>query len=227
MTHPELWEKIHRSEKIKVHRKEIQTFSGSNAIFTDGSYLEADIVILSTGWKTKHSIFSDKDCLAYGLPSFRKDDIQTQLEWRRLDNYADDQVDSLLPFLKDTPSIPNKDSTENGATPYRLYRHIIPATAAGQDRSIAFIGMLRTTGAPLVFEAQALWACAYLADKINIPPRNEMEEEVALTNAWIKKRYICGHKVPFALFDFMAVSIMVYLLYSLFPKHGMQLLTEL
>lgn len=40
-----------------------------------------------------------------------------------------------------------------------------------------------------------------------MPSIKNMEGEVAITNAWIKRRYICGHNVPFALFDFMAVIL--------------------
>lgn len=201
MTHPDLWECIHRGATVTVHRKAVQSFTQADVCFDDGSKLPVDMVILATGWKTKHSMFSPTDRLEVGLPSTTPFGSKEQVRWLALELEAKKLVERTFPLLSESPQGEPKKTHES----YRLYRHIVPALS-GDDRNLAFIGMLRTVGAPLVYEAQALWAVAYLTGKLSVPSREEMEREIATTNAWIHKRYVCSRKVPFALFDFMSVS---------------------
>jgi dimethylaniline monooxygenase (N-oxide forming) len=202
MTHPDLWDDIHRSTRIKVHRGEIQSFARGQVQLEGGSRIQADMVILATGWKTTHSLFSSKDRLEYGLPSSMPFGAKVGARWSALESEADQSVVKTLPLLARSPEGGKKDSHAS----YRLYRHIVPVPAARSSRNIAYVGMLRTAGAPLVYEAQSLWAVAYLTGKLSVPSVPEMEQEIAHTNAWIRRRYVCGWKVPFALFDFMPVS---------------------
>ena len=201
MTHPDLWERIHRGGTVTVHRKAVQSFSQSDVHFHDGTKAQVDMVILATGWKTMHSIFSPTDRLEIGLPSTTPFESKSQERWSALELEANKLVERTFPLLSESPEGEPKKTHES----YRLYRHIVPAWSS-DDRSLAFIGMLRTAGAPLVYEAQALWAVAYLTGKLSLPSKEAMEREIATTNSWIHKRYVCGRKVPFALFDFMPVS---------------------
>lgn len=163
MTHPELWTDIHSGDAITVHRKEIDHLSATATQFADGSTIQSDMVVFATGWKTEHLIFSNEQRLAYGLPSAHEGDLDCRLKWQKLEDETETQVQSLLPLLKETPTIAShKRNQSTNTTSYRLYGHIAPATSIIQDHSIAFVGILRTTGPPIVFEAQALWAVAYL-----------------------------------------------------------------
>jgi hypothetical protein len=49
MTHPDLWDDIHRSTSIKVHRGEIQSFARDQVQFEGGSQIQADMVF-SSNW---------------------------------------------------------------------------------------------------------------------------------------------------------------------------------
>ena len=202
MTHPDLWDDIHGSTRIKVRRGEIQATVGDQIHLEGGFRIQADMVILATGWKTTHSLFSSKDRLEYGLPSSMPFEAKSGARWSVLESEADLLVLKTLPLLARSPQSRQKDSHAS----YRLYRHIVPVPNSAGSKDIAYVGMLRTAGAPLVYEAQSLWAVAYLTGKLSAPSIPEMEQEIAYTNAWIRKRYICGWKVPFALFDFMPVT---------------------
>lgn len=60
---------------------------------------------------------------------------------------------------------------------------------------------------PLVAEVQSLWAISYLLGEIELPGVDEMATEVALWNAWTRKRYLNqGQKFPYSLYDFLPVS---------------------
>ena len=206
MTHPELWNDIHRNKLIKVSRREIRNMSQDMVHFTDGSSHRADMVIFATGWQSNHTIFTSGDRTASRSPTSQLHSVKAETRWKTLEQDAEREIMLQLPLLRETPIIPGKPHVVPSSILYRLYRHITPATNPQDTPSIAFVGMLRTTGAPLVFEAQALWATAYLTGRIKLPPEQEMHWDTALVNAWIKRRYLCGLKVPFALFDFMAVS---------------------
>ena len=203
MTHPDLWDDIHRGISVKVHRGEIQSFDGDQVQLEDSSRIQADKVILATGWKATHSLFSSEDRLEYGLPSSTPFDAKCAARWSTLEAEADLSVVKTLPLLAQSPEGGKKKSHAS----YRLYRHVIPVGTSSGCRNIAYIGMLRTAGGPLVWEAQSLWAVAYLTGKLGVPSVPEMEQEIAHTNAWIKRRYVNGWKEPYALFDFMTVRL--------------------
>ena len=203
MTHPDLWDDIHRSTSVKVHRGEIRSFDGDQVQLEDSSRIQADEVILATGWKTTHSLFSSEDRLEYGLPSSTPFDAKCAARWSALEAEADLAVTKTLPLLARSP----EGGKQKSHAWYRLYRHVVPIATSSGCRNIAYIGMLRTAGAPLVYEAQSLWAVAYLTGKLRVPSIPEREKEIAHTNAWFQRRYVCGWKVPFALFDFMPVRL--------------------
>lgn len=107
-----------------------------------------------------------------------------------------------MPLFSQSPARSNAHRCEED---HYLYRFIASRLDSDSDRSLAFIGFLRTAGAPIVYEAQALWATAYLAGSLDLLGQDEQEREIAWTNNWIRRHYVCGRKVPFALFDFLPV----------------------
>lgn len=206
MTHPELWKHIHSAERVKVHRHAISALRKDKRVVLDtGLELSADMVICATGWHTRHSMFAPEDQLAMGLPSSSSFDTKAQAHWLRIQDKADRDIIEELPVLKQCPLPPPPLRCEDD---YHLYRFVAPCSEPlFSERSIAYVGFLRTTGAPIVYEAQSLWAAAYLTGALEALPVEDREAEVARTNAWVRRRYICGRKVPFALFDFLPVSM--------------------
>ncbi|CAG8060676.1 unnamed protein product [Penicillium olsonii] len=209
MTHPELWDEIHSGERVKIHRDTITGLgSGKRITVSNGRDLSADLVVCATGWHARHSFFAPDDQLAVGLPSKTSFDPKSQKKWTDLQSAADSSILKELPLLQTCPIPPAPLRCEDD---YHLYRFIAPSSEnPSHERSIAFVGFLRTAGAPIVYEAQALWAAAYLTGSLKLPETTQREHQVARINAWIRRRYICGRKVPFALFDFLPYVDMLY-----------------
>jgi hypothetical protein len=74
---------------------------------------------------------------------------KSEARWSALESEADLSVVKTLPRLARSPEGGEKDSHAS----YRLYRHIIPVPTSPSSRKIAYAGMLRTAGAPLLYEA--------------------------------------------------------------------------
>uniref|UniRef100_P0DXV6 FAD-dependent monooxygenase n=1 Tax=Pyrenophora dematioidea TaxID=139229 RepID=LAN4_PYRDE len=209
MTHPTLWEDIHSGERVTIRRQNI-TALGQNkhVVLSNGDRITADMVVCATGWHARHSLFTPDEQLAVGLPSTSSFDPKSQAHWLNLQKAADEEILEEFPLLQNCPiALPPVRCEDD----HHLYRFVAPSSGPlAQERLIAYVGFLRTTGAPIVYEAQSLWATAYLTGALHVPALEEREKEVARTNAWIRRRYICGRKVPFALFDFLPYVDMLY-----------------
>lgn len=205
MTHPILWREIHSAESITIRRQTIVGLcKDRHVLLGNGDQVTADMVVCATGWHARHSLFTPDQQLAVGLPSTSSFDPKSQARWLHLQKKADGEIVEEFPILQKCPIAPPPPRCEDD---YHLYRFIAPSDETNNsERLIAYVGFLRTTGAPIVYEAQSLWAAAYLTGALQVPKLQERENEVARTNAWIRRRYICGRKVPFALFDFLPVS---------------------
>ena len=181
MTHPDLWDGIHRGAGVNVHEGEIQSVSGNHVQIEGKIPIHTNMKVLATGWKTTHALFSSRDLLDYGPPSPMPMEADSAGRWSALESEADQSVVRTLPLLARSP-----DGGRNEAqASYRLYRHIVPVSNSAGSRNIAYIGMLRTAGAPILYEAQVLWAATCLTGRL------DMEDEIAQTNAWIRRRYGC------------------------------------
>ncbi|KAF4224523.1 hypothetical protein CNMCM8980_007525 [Aspergillus fumigatiaffinis] len=210
MTHPELWDEIHSGQRVKIHREAITGLGrDKRVILSSGRELSsADLVVCATGWHARHSFFAPEDQLAVGLPSAASFDPESQQRWIDLQRTADREIIEELPILQMNPVPPPPLRCEDD---HHLYRFIAPSREVpSHERSIAFVGFLRTAGAPIVYEAQSLWATAYLTGALEVPEAPQREREIARTNAWVRRRYLCGRKVPFALFDFLPYVDMLY-----------------
>ncbi|KAK3994451.1 cofactor FMO1 enzyme is FAD, partial [Cladorrhinum sp. PSN332] len=214
MTHPELWKEIHEGKKVTVRQGAIGRLGDGNAVVLEnGETISADMVILATGWNppSGHAIFSDEDALRFGLPSPKSFPPKTRVKWDNLRREGDEDVKASLPILSTSPSAEHRRGVPRVEDDFHLYRFIVPAEADPEtERSLAYIGFLRTAGAPIVYEAQALWAAAYLQGRLDVPGPEERERNTARAIAWARRRYLCGYKVPFALFDFMSYVDVLY-----------------
>ena len=168
-----------RSGQVRVLRQDIERLGNGNAIrFSDGSTIQTDALVCSTGWKHTPSIdfrpFSIHADL--GIPSTEYTQQQTE-QWTDLDARADAEIIQRLPLLLGGPKKPgDQEVTANTAkiesppthyTPWRLLRGIAPPSLPSTD--IAFLGMFTCPQSALRAEISSLWAYAYLFDKLNKP----------------------------------------------------------
>lgn len=211
MTQPSLWDDIHQGTEITVHENTIESFEHDCVCLDDGSRLKADMVILATGWKALPDdfFFSKEDRLRFGLSSPCSFDANTEDRWVDLRNQSDQELTHLLPILKQSPRwTEHQPRVEDD---FHLYRSIIPASSGNDesgelDRSLAYIGFLRIAHSTVVFEAQSLWAAAYLQGHLDVPTIENREKQTALFNGWVRRRYLYGRKLPYALNEFLPVS---------------------
>lgn len=200
---PDFW-KVFHAGGATVHRTEIESYSDINKVhLTSGQTLETDFVILCTGWTDNLDMFSSELRAQYGLPS--QEDLS--LKWKRLDRQAEAKVNEKLPILARSPDV--ETSTVSQRRPWRLYRRLVPpAMAAQNDRSVIFPGQIHSVFTPLVAELQALWGVAFLLGRLQLPGQADKEEEIAVWNAWTRKRYLeQGMKHAYSVYDYIAVSI--------------------
>ncbi|RDI84027.1 hypothetical protein Vi05172_g6066 [Venturia inaequalis] len=206
MTYDTLWNEIHRGDKIRVYSGAISTASGACVNLEDGRSVRADSIVFATGWKTKHAMFPTGQQLDSGVPSELDFETSEKAYWERLRVEADAAIEETLPMLSNSP----EGYLTRCEDDYHLYRFMVPSQFGNDDRSIAFIGFLRNTGLPIMLEAQALWITAYFDGSLDIPSKEERDIEIAKTNAWIRRRYVCGRKVPFALVDWLPYIDVLY-----------------
>jgi len=184
---------IHRGENIKVHRANIISMSGSTVQLSNDSSLRSDAVVLCTGWDSTCKILDPATSHELGISApLESEDGDSTKYWNELASRADSEVLKMLPRLG-KPPLYNKKKVLN--TPNRLYRYILPPTlAARDDRSLIFLGQVVNTMTSILSEVSALWGIAWMEGLLDmshgIPPKEDMDYEIAKLNAWCARRYL-------------------------------------
>ncbi len=193
--HPDLLSAI--AKNVHIHRRNVSHLTGHAIILearNSGSPKESepltipvDALVYCTGWSAKSNLFPASDAHDLGLPVPLKDaDPQTQAHWEDLEKAADPVVLSRFPALRNPPAYRKIKPVD---TPFRLYKAVTPPS--DPTHSIVFLGKIVVGNNFRVAEAQALWAVAYLDGKINnLPSRSQMENDIAETVAWDRRRYL-------------------------------------
>ncbi|RYP20501.1 hypothetical protein DL765_002746 [Monosporascus sp. GIB2] len=201
---PDFWKTLHSGE-LNVVRSEVESLSHTDVVnLKNGISIQSDMVIACTGFEKPYRPFSRELRVELGLTYDKAD----ALKWARLIEKAEAKVNELLPMLKNPPAASSvevhTESILHG--PNRHYRRLIPLkTAAANDRSICFPGLVHVIFTPTISEFQALWNAAYMLGKMQLPSIEEMEMEVAVFNAWGRKRYLeMGQKHSYCIFDYLS-----------------------
>ncbi|KAF3013047.1 hypothetical protein E8E14_009871 [Neopestalotiopsis sp. 37M] len=181
--------------KIKVHIQNIDHLEGKKCHLEDGTVLDADVMICSTGWKKESSLkISGLDAAGLSLPVSDK-------ELAQLNKEADDKVLAMFPLLKDQPKLRFE---EKKGEPLRFYRFAVPPSFV-QKRNLAFAGMISTVGTAVCASIQGLWISMFLDGQLERVAKTdeEVSDEVMLHTQWGKWRYPCGYgaSLPDFVFD--------------------------
>ncbi|KAL1980356.1 hypothetical protein VTN96DRAFT_4259 [Rasamsonia emersonii] len=160
-----------RDGTIKVHIADVTHVSPKTVHLSTGEALPSDALICCTGWKSTPPL----KFLPEGI------DRELGLPWspdvldEELVKDADEEILRRFPRLRDQPaSNPRyKPLSSNAAAeaphPFRLMRFMVPPGMI-QDRSIVFLGITMTINVSIIAQTQALWATAYLDDKLDVKP---------------------------------------------------------
>jgi dimethylaniline monooxygenase (N-oxide forming) len=193
------WELFH-SGKATVYRESITSMEETSVTLSSARKLPTDLVVFCTGYNDDITTLSRPLQESLGLPN-REYETTYPSDNKELDELADEVVKISFPALANTPKTIRLPRTQRKSPLYR--RMISPQTA----NDIVFMGQIHTIATPILAHVQALWAVAFLTGRLSIPSRTVMEEEIALWNAWTKRRYLSqGYKLPYSIYDFHSVS---------------------
>ncbi|KAL8752231.1 MAG: hypothetical protein Q9199_005892 [Rusavskia elegans] len=193
--HPDFLSAI--AKNVHVHRRDISHLSQASITLkarSSGSTQESkpltlpiDVLVYCTGWSAKSTLFPTHEAFELGLPvPLNSGNAQTQAYWSALEKAADPIILSQFPTLKHPPAYRKIAPSD---TPFRLYKAIAPPS--DPTHSIVFLGKMVVGNNFRTAETQALWSVAYLDGQIrNLPSRSQMEQEIAETVAWDRRRYL-------------------------------------
>lgn len=171
--------------KIRVHIDNIDHLEPKRVVLSQGTTLNADALICSTGWKKESTVkFSGLGKEEFGLP-------YTPTEKLALNKEADEMVLSMFPRLANQPELKFEPKTTD---PLRLYRFIVPPTFVSK-RNIAFAGMVSSVSTATCASNTALWISAFMDGKLERVAKSQQEitKEVMLHTQWGRWRYPCGY----------------------------------
>lgn len=178
----DFWDTI--APNVEFHNEDIDRLDGGFICMKDGKQVEADALLLGTGWSSSFTFFNQQQLAALGLPHLHKyADEQVAQRWQELEAKADEDIVTQFPKLRNPPvhhhNIPC-------TTPFRLYRCIAPP----DDNSIAFVGFIELANSFRGAECQAIWATAYLDNNMQLPSRSQREAKIAKVNVYCRRRYL-------------------------------------
>ncbi|KAF5637631.1 dimethylaniline monooxygenase [Fusarium tjaetaba] len=180
------------SGQVQIIKKDISHLSKNGTInFADDTTSQTDALIAITGWKLSPNIQYKPDGIeaSLGIPTENMSSEEQDF-WTHLDKDAEHEILQKFPYLTRPPKnvIPYKQKV----SPYRLYRGMAPpGLTSRSDNSIVFIKMVHSTANIIIAETQALWAYAYLNNKIQIN-KDRVYKETALSSCYGRLRYPCG-----------------------------------
>lgn len=186
------------AEKVHVYRASVKALTEQELYLDDSemTHFPCDALLLGTGWKQGLDIFDNELRISLGLPFDKKlETDESRAKWEKLVAEADEDVVKRFRMLRNPPK---HHHIYEQRTPYRLYQTMAPLN----DDTILFMNFV-TAGAKLFSaEAQAIWAVAYWDKKIELPPVEAREKDIAHWVAWNKRRYLSmGELGNFAAFD--------------------------
>jgi hypothetical protein len=167
----DFWDTVAKTVDVVV--ADIEKLEYHKIIFTDGSSIDADALMLGTGYEEMVPFFSDADCIALGLPHKKSaEPAEVAREWETLEAAAEEEVFNRYSVLKtDTPVPKHFGDINTQLAPYCLYHGVGPLNG---DPTIAFVGFTIHTNMFESSETISLWALAYLDGCIKLPKPEEM-----------------------------------------------------
>ncbi|RPA96518.1 hypothetical protein L873DRAFT_1694494 [Choiromyces venosus 120613-1] len=164
---------------------------------------------MSTGWDITFPFFTPTDASGLGLPvSIVHQSLLDSKKWQTLEAAADRTILRMFPRLANPP---NFDRHPMNTTQFYVYRGMVSPQEAGEGgNSIVFLGQVGAAQSFQIAETQSIWAAAYLMGKLKMPSVEEMETDIALTNAWRRRRYLsAGERKPTFMHDELAYVSML------------------
>ncbi|KAL4792217.1 hypothetical protein BDV19DRAFT_392391 [Aspergillus venezuelensis] len=172
------WFELVREGRIRVHIGDVEGLEEGGVCLrsadgeSEGMRLQADALVLCTGWEVEFPMKVDK--MQEGTDEGDGEQEEGEEEEEEEDKILK-EIYKDIPYLstlrRRTPNAPPSQAAttvkEKSSTMPLLYHDVLPThPSCLQNRSLAFIGMSISIHAVLVAQAQALWITAFLGDKI-------------------------------------------------------------
>lgn len=202
-----------REGKVRVHIDEIARFGTKSISLASGETVEADTVVLATGWRKEPSLeFLGGLEAEVGLHHSPSD-----LE--ELTKDADAEILNRFPALKTQPERKTQleqTLAERMNQPLRMYRFMVPP-AMVSSHNLAFAGMVSTITTSILATVQGLWISAFFDGKLDRLPTSEddIKWQTVLHTQFGRWRYPIGYGPSFPDFVFDAVPYVDMLLHDL------------
>lgn len=191
----DFWETV--APNVHIYLDDILEVDKKLIRLKKGHEIATDVLLCGTGCDAASFDFFEPDHLVQlGLPHLQKDEPSEESNrWARLEQQADQEILKQFPILANPPKHLHKSSP---TTSYRLYNGIGPLN----DDSIVFIGYSLVTNYFQWAECQAIWATAFLDQRLNLPSLEEKQCEIAKVIAYNKRRYLSnGERGNFLMFE--------------------------
>ena len=170
------WFDLAAKGQITAHAAEVMSLSETAIHLTDGTNIEADVVVCCTGWEATPSIRVLPDSVAprLGFPGSKSDNLVLAAKVRAevfrqapiLSSQPERRLLTTLPAKRNERSVKAVDQFP-ALSPYRLYRFVVPCDREFiQMRNLAVIGAHITLHTTMVAQAQALWITAFFDGKV-------------------------------------------------------------
>lgn len=170
------------ARRVKVVREDLVRME-EDGIVLEHSSVKADVVICATGWEEGVEYLGEEMAARLGVcgpPPEEEEDA----DWPTLLSHADEKVLSVFPLLR--PESSPSPSTPSTPPNFRLYASLLPPS----DPSILFPGRLMLGNHFRNSEVQALYCTSMLSSHLPLPPKSEMNQRIAETLAWDRRRYL-------------------------------------
>lgn len=183
LNHPDFFDVV--ANQVDVHYDEVLSLSQGQLNLKSGSAIEADALLLGTGWDHSLSYLSASTRATLGLPFPRTSTENAWDGWPNLETRADTTIIGRFPDLAQPPMHVHPQARDE---PFRLYNLIAPV--GDTTRSIVCIGQLSTSNYFRTTEVQSLWATAYFDQILELPSLEAQRADVAKFVAWNRRRYL-------------------------------------
>lgn len=191
----DFWETV--APNVRIYLDDILEVDKKLIRLKKGHEIATDVLLCGTGWDAaSFDFFEPNHLVQLGLPHLHKDEpSDISRMWGKLEQQADQEILQKFPILSKPLKHLHRPSP---TTPYRLYNGIGPLN----DDSIAFIGYSLVANYFQGVECQAIWATAFLDQKLNLPSLEEQQREIARMIAYNKRRYLSsGERGNFVSFE--------------------------
>jgi hypothetical protein len=201
LNQPDFWDTV--AQHVEIYEDDILELNGRLVRLKGGDEISTDVLLCGTGFTPSISFFDhDHDLLrVLGLPyRLESEPDEDAAMWTRLEQEADRRILERFSELANPPAHYEKPIL---TASYRLYKGI----ASLHDYSIVFVGHVLVSEYFRAAECQAIWATAYLDQRLSLPSIEDRQAEIANFVSRCRRRCLSnGERGNWMAFDLIGYT---------------------